>query len=409
MLASFLRGFAMAIMFVLFIGGTFVAGFAVQQVLIPSKVAAPIAAAGPSPVATTAPKSTAESDFAVFWEVWNIVKAEFIGKVPDNQALTYAAIKGVVDTLGDQHTHFDEPARAAILESDLNGSFEGIGATVEMKNGQIAVGSPLKGRPAEKAGILAGDIIVKIDGLSTDGMSLTDAIGHIRGPKGTQVTLTVLRAGSAPLDIVVTRDTIAVDVVSKRMLDNDIAYLQLTEFSAPSSQAVDQALQELLKSNPKGLVFDLRGNPGGFLRNAIEIGSEFIDNGLILSEESKDGSRVPHPSLTGGRATKIPMVVLVDKGTASASEIIAGAIRDNKRGILVGDKSFGKGSVQVSDVLSDKSHLTITIRHWLTPNGTDIHGVGLEPDFTVPFSDADRKGGRDPQLDRAVEYLLTGK
>jgi carboxyl-terminal processing protease len=409
MLTSFLRGVALALMFVLFVGGTFVAGFAVQQTLAPVK-AAPAALATPSPSATTAPQSTTESDFAVFWEVWNIVKAEFIGKVPDDKAMTYAAIKGVVDTLGDQHTHFDEPAQASILESDLNGSFEGIGATVQVVNGQIAIASPLKGRPAEKAGILAGDIIAKIDGLSTDGMSLTDAIGHIRGPKGTQVTLTIVRAGTpAPLDIVVTRDTIALEVVTQRMLDNGIAYLQLTEFSAPSSQAVDQALQDLLKNNPKGLVFDLRGNPGGFLRNAIEIGSEFIDNGLILSEESKDGSKTPHPALTGGRATKIPLVVLVDKGTASASEIISGAIRDNKRGILVGDKTFGKGSVQVSDVLSDKSHLTITIRHWLTPNGTDIHGVGLEPDFTVPFSEADRKGGRDPQLDRAVQYLLTGK
>jgi carboxyl-terminal processing protease len=409
MLASFLRGFALAIMFVLFIGGTFAAGFAVQQTLAPA-TATPVAFATPSAAATTVSQSTTESDFAVFWEVWNIVKAEFMGKVPDDQAMTYAAIKGVVDTLGDQHTHFDEPARAAILESDLNGSFEGIGATVELKNGQIAIASPLKGRPAEKAGILAGDVIVKIDGVSTDGMSLTDAIGHIRGPKGTQVTLTVVRVGAAaPLDIAVTRDTIAVEVVTKRMLDNNVAYLQLSEFSAPSSQAVDQALQELFKSNPIGLVFDLRGNPGGFLRNAIEVGSEFIDNGLILSEQSKDGSKTPHPALTGGRATKIPIVVLVDKGTASASEIIAGAIRDNKRGILVGEKTFGKGSVQVSDVLSDKSHLTITIRHWLTPNGTDIHGVGLEPDFTVPFSEADRKGGRDPQLDRAVQYLLTGK
>ena len=409
MLASILRGTALLMMFVLLVGGTFVAGFAVQQAQAPARAVSPVTAVGPSPVASPAPKSTAESDFAVFWEVWNIVKAEFIGKIPDDQAMTYAAIHGVVNTLGDQHTHFDEPVQASILQSDLNGSFEGIGATVQLINGQIAIASPLKGRPAEKAGLLAGDIIAKIDGVSTDGMSVTDAVVHIRGPKGTQVTLSILRAGSAPRDIVITRDTIAIEVVSQRMLDNNIAYLQLAEFSAPSSQAVDQALQTLLKGNPKGLVFDLRGNPGGFLQNAIEIGSEFIDNGLILSEQGKDGSRVPHPALTGGRATKIPIVVLVDKGTASASEIIAGAIRDNKRGILVGDKSFGKGSVQVSDVLSDKSHLTITIRHWLTPNGTDIHGVGLEPDFSVPFSEADRKGGRDPQLDRAVQFLMTGK
>ena len=406
-MVSVLRGFALAILFLMFLGATFAAGFFVQQTLPPAKAAAP--AAGRSPAATAAPAASAEADFAVFWEVWGLVKSEFIGKIPDNQAMTYAAIHGMVATLGDQHTHFDEPIQAAILQSDLQGSFEGIGATVGMVNGQIAVTTPLKGRPAEKAGILAGDVIAKIDGVSTDGMSLNDAIAHIRGPKGTKVTLTVLRPGKPPTDIVVTRDTIAVDVVTQRMLDSNVAYLQLTEFSAPSSQAVDQALQTLLKNNPKGLIFDLRGNPGGFLQNAIEIGSEFIDNGLILSEQGKDGSKVPHPALTGGRATKIPIVVLVDKGTASAAEIISGAIRDNKRGVLVGDTTYGKGSVQVSDVLSDNSHLTITIRHWLTPNGTDIHGVGLTPDFTVPFNEADRKGGRDPQLDRAVQFLLTGK
>lgn len=407
MLTSLLRAIALIIMLCLFVAGVFVTGIVAQQAVSAAKVASAPAAVG---TATLAPKNSTEADFAVFWEVWGIIKAEFIGKVPEDKAMTYAAINGVVATLGDQHTHFDEPARAALLESDLNGSFEGIGATVETKNGQITIVAPLKGRPAEKAGLLAGDVIVKIDGQSTDGMSLTEAISHIRGPKGTQVTLTVVRVGTpATLDITITRSTIEVEVVTKRQLDNSIVYLQLSEFSAPSSKAVDDALQELMKSNPKGVVFDLRGNPGGFLQSAIEIGSEFVPSGLILSEQDKDGNKRPHPALPNGRATKIPLVVLVDKGTASASEIVAGAIRDAKRGVLVGEKTFGKGSVQVSNTLSDKSHLTITIRHWLLPSGVDIHGVGIEPDFAVPFNEADRKGGRDPQLDRAVEYLVTGK
>jgi carboxyl-terminal processing protease len=408
-ITTFLRGFTYAILTVIFVFGVFMAGIAVQRLEAPASTAAP-APAQAQPQATTAPKNSAEADFAVFWEAWGFVKNEFIGKLPNDQAMTYAAINGMVDSLGDEHTHFDEPVRASILQSDLNGSFEGIGATVEQRNGQITIVAPLKGRPAELAGIQAGDVIAKIDGVSTDGMTLSEAISHIRGPKNTKVTLTIIRAGKpAPFDITITRSTITVDAVSSRMLDNNIAYLQLSEFSAPSSQAVDSALQKLLTNNPKGLIFDLRGNPGGFLQSAIEISSQFVPSGVIVSEVDKTGNHVPHPALPGGRATKIPLVVLIDKGTASASEIVAGAIRDSKRGILVGDISYGKGSVQVSDALSDDSHLTITIRHWNTPNGTDVHGVGLTPDIQVPFPESDRKGGRDPQLDRAVQFLTTGQ
>lgn len=406
MLGSILRATLMAVMAVVFVLVTFFAGFAVQRIYAP---ATPSTAAA-APTATPTAQSSTEADFAVFWEAWNIIKSEFIGKVPDDKAMTYGAITGMVDTLGDQHTHFDEPSRAAILESDLNGNFEGIGATVEMKNGQITIVAPLKGRPAEKAGLQPGDIVTKIDGQSTDGMSLTDAISRIRGPKGTQVTLTIVRAGApAPIDITITRATIEVEVVTTRNLDNGIVYLQLAEFSAPSAKAVDDALQNLLKTNPKGLILDLRGNPGGFLQSAIEVGSEFVGSGVLLSEQDKDGNKRPHPALPGGRATKIPLVVLVDKGTASASEIVAGAIQDTKRGILVGEKTFGKGSVQISNTLSDKSRLTVTIRHWLTPGGRDIHGQGIEPDIPMTINADDKKAGRDSQLDRAVQYLLTGK
>ena len=407
MIGNLLRALIGLLMACAFALAAFIAGYVVQQTSAPAPAAA---VATPGPTRSPSAQSSAESDFAVFWEAWTIVKAEFIGTLPDAKKLTYGAIAGVVDTLGDQHTHFDEPERAEILQSDLNGSFEGIGATVDIKNNQIIVVDPLKGRPAEAAGVQSGDIILKIDGVATDGMSLTEAVARISGPKGTQVTLTIARTGSAqPLEITITRATIQVDVVTQRPLDNGLVYLQLTEFTAPSSKAVDDALQELMKSNPKGLVFDLRGNPGGFLSSAIEVGSEFVGDGLILSERDKDGNLTPHPALPGGRATKIPLVVLVDKGTASASEIVAGAIRDHGRGILVGEKTFGKGSVQVSDTLSDQSHLTITIRHWLTPKGTDIHGNGLDPDIPVPFNEADKKAGRDPQLERAIEFLLTGK
>ncbi len=407
MIASLLRVALMALVSILFVLGAFISGFAAQQSTTATKV---VSVAAVAPTQTPAPRNAVEADFAVFWEAWNAIRTDFIGKVPNNQAMTYAAIKGMVDILGDEHTHFAEPSRASILESDLDGKFEGIGATVEMKNGQIVIVAPLKGRPAEKAGLQAGDIVIKIDGQSTEGLSLTEAISRIRGPKGTQVTLTVVRTGApTPIDITITRATIEMDVVSKRQLDNGIVYLQLAEFSSPSSKAVDNALRELLQTNPKGLVFDIRSNPGGFLQSAIEIGSEFVGNGLLLSEQDKDGNRRPHPALPGGRATKIPLVVLIDKGSASASEIVAGAIQDAKRGILIGEKTFGKGSVQVSNTLSDKSRLTVTVRHWLTPNGRDIHGEGIEPDIPVPIYEADKKAGRDPQLERAIEYLLNGK
>jgi carboxyl-terminal processing protease len=393
---------------VVFVSGTFFAGMATQQTLATARVIpSPTLAAASTPVA----RSSLEADFAVFWEVWGIIKSEFIGTVPDDKAMTYGAIQGVVSMLGDQHTHFDDPVRANLQATELDGKFEGIGATVEMQNGRIVIVTPLKGRPAEKAGLLPGDIVTQIDGKSTEGLSLTEAISRIRGPKGTQVTLTVVRANSpTPIDITITRATIEVEAVTTKKFDNGIVYLSLSEFTAPASDEVDKALRDLLKDNPKGLIFDLRGNPGGYLNTAITIVSEFISDGVVLSEVDKSGNKRDHRAVTGGRATKIPLAVLINKGSASASELVSGAIKDRKRGILIGETTFGKGSVQVSHTLSDKSRFTVTVRHWLTPNGHDIHEKGIDPDIFVPGpTETDKRSGRDPQVDRAIEYLLTGK
>jgi carboxyl-terminal processing protease len=407
---TILRYAALALMLFVFIAMMFVAGFLVQHSTLtaPAAQAATSTSAAPSPTASTVGDPT-QADFGVFWEVWGLLNAEFSGKLPDNKQMTYAAIQGVVDSLGDSHTTFTDPQRAAILESDLSGSFEGIGATVEQRTGQIVIVAPIKGSPAEKAGVMAGDIVTKIDGQTTDGLSLMDAISRIRGPKGTQVTLTVVRAGApVPVELTITRDSISVKSVTTRQLDNGLVYIQLSEFTGTASKEMDDALKTALASNPKGIVLDLRGNPGGYLQTAIEIASEFISNGVIVSERDKNGKTTDHRALPGGRAAKVPLVVLVDKGSASAAEILSGAIKDTKRGVLVGDTTYGKGSVQVSNRLSDDSRLTVTIRHWLTPSGHDIDGQGIEPDFAVPFPESDRKGGRDPQLDRAVKYLLTG-
>ena len=394
---------------VLFVTGAFVAGYAAQQSAAPTITTA---SSSPAPVASASTsKNSLEQDFAVFWEVWGIVKSEFIGKIPDDEAMTAAAVSGVISVLDDQHTHYQSAKNFELRRFELDGSFEGIGATVDLQNGRVVIVAPLKGRPAEKAGLLAGDIVTKVDGKSIDGLSLDEVIGRIRGPKGTQVTLTVVRTTSAtPIDLTITRATIETDYVIKRKLDDGLVYVQLTEFGAPASKKMDEALQELLKDNPKGLILDLRGNPGGYLSTAIEIGSEFIADGLLLSEVDKDGNKRTHQALKGGRAPKVPLVVLVDKGSASASELLSGAIKDHKRGTLIGETTFGKGSVQVSHELSDKSRLTVTVRHWLTPSGRDIHGQGIEPDIFVPRpTEADKKAGRDPQLERAVQFLLTGK
>jgi len=353
------------------------------------------------------PASSEEGAFRVFWEAWHILEHDFYGDLPDAQEMTYSAIRGVVDGLDDKYTAFLEPRIASIIREDMSGAFDGIGAVVNMnKDGKLEIVQTLEGKPAARAGLRPGDIVLAVDDTVIEKMTVFDAVALIRGPAGSIARLTIKRQGLEESFVVeIVRQRIEIPIVESRMLDDDIAYLKLFEFSAEATSKLRTDLQSLLAEEPRGLIFDLRNNPGGLLDVAIEVGSQFVGEGSILVEKLKDGQDRDYPARRGGLATDIPLVVLVNGGTASASEIVAGAIQDTSRGILIGEKTFGKGSVQVSHNLSDSSELRVTSAYWFTPKGRAIHEEGLTPDIQVDITEEDIEADRDPQLQRAIEYL----
>jgi carboxyl-terminal processing protease len=376
---------------------TFAAGFGLGRYVTP-------AAARPS---SPLPEAT-QKQFDVFWQAWQLVEREFYTEKPlDYQAMTYGAIRGMVDSLGDTHTMFLTRAEKDMLSEDLEGQFGGIGVTINLsQEGLLTAVKMIPGAPAERAGIKPGDVILEVDGRSIRGMDTVQAISLIRGPEGSSVRLLIQRGQETPFEVTVMRAMIALPVTESRMLDNGIAYLRLSEFNGKATVAVRAALTELLQQKPRGLVFDLRDNPGGYLHVADEIASEFLSNGLVVIERGRDGSENRHQVQPGGKATQIPLVVLVDGGSASASEIVAGAIQDQQRGVLIGEQTYGKGSVQLTERLSDDSGLQLTIRRWYTPNDHGIDGKGLTPDVVVKMTEQDLQSQTDPQLQQAVEYLL---
>lgn len=364
-----------------------------------------------TPVPIPIPTNESEETFQLFWEVWDLVQHNFYGQVPDMQQVTYAAIHGMLNTLGDEYTAFIEPTVAAIIAEDATGEFEGIGAFVGLgEQGQLEIVLPFEGGPAEKAGVLAGDIVLEVDGVSIIGSTLYEAIGLIRGPDGSKVTLLIKREETPePFEVTVTRARLEIPITEVEMRDDGIGYIRLHEFSTTASERLEEGLEELLAQEPQGIVLDLRQNPGGWLDQAVEVADLFLDDGVIVVERWSDGeerSLVAHP---GDIGEDIPLVVLVNGGSASAAEIVAGALQDRERAILVGEFTFGKGSVQRPFTLSDGSELRVTAALWFTPNDRAIHGQGLAPDIEVPWPEGDVQPDEDPQLERAVEYLLTGE
>lgn len=360
------------------------------------------------------PTNQANVNFSLFWQVWDLLRSQYYdqGKIIDSN-LVYGAVKGLVSAVGDPYTVFLTKEEQKVTEEDLSGSFDGIGIQIGYKGTQLAVIAPLPGTPAEKVGIQPGDLIIGIKDpaknidRSTDGMSLPEAVQTIRGPRGSKVTLALLRENSdKPLIIDVERQNIDVPSVTLKYVGpgESVAHLKIHKFGAETKSEWDKAILEILgKSNVKGIVLDVRSNPGGYLVAAVDVATEFLDlNDVVVKEESGGVVIGETKTRTAGRMRGVPVVVLINKGSASASEILAGALRDQANVKLVGEKSFGKGTVQEPREFPDGTGIHITIAKWLTPNGTWVHEKGLEPDVTI---ENDPKTEVDEQLESAVSLV----
>jgi carboxyl-terminal processing protease len=349
--------------------------------------------------------------FKPFWETWEIINRQYVDQPLDHEEMMQGAIRGMLESLGDQHTSYMDPDQFRQANIPLEQEYEGIGAWVDTTADFLTIVSPMPGSPAENAGLRPGDRIIAIDGEDMTGIDGNLVIRRVLGPAGSTVQLTISRDvsdRSEPhvFDVEITRARITVPSVESRMLDDGIAYIKLFQFADNTREELRRHLRELMDQNPTSMILDLRNNGGGYLHTSIEVASEFIADGTILIEEYGDGRTDVYTAIRGGLATDIPLVVLINDGSASASEIVAGAIQDYGRAPLVGSTSFGKGSVQNWVPLSeDQGAVRVTIARWLTPEGRQIHSIGLAPDYEVEVSHEDITEEHDPQLDKAVEIL----
>ena len=345
--------------------------------------------------------------FDPFWESWQLLHENYVDQPLDDVTLMRGAISGMLAATGDKHTSYMDPQQFKQANTEMQGEYTGIGAWVDTTGDYVEIISPMKGSPAEAAGLKAQDQVLAVNGEDMTGIPGDLVLKRILGPAGDTIVLTIKR-GEETFDVSITRAVIQIPVVEYEMRDDGVGYVALYTFNELATQKLREALTDLLSQNPKGIVFDLRGNGGGYLVTAVEVTSEFLKDGVVLYEEYGDGSRDSYPVQKGGLATEIPLVVLIDGGTASASEITAGALQDYGRAKLVGMTSYGKGSVQNWIPLkTEEGGVRITIARWLTPNGHQIDSIGLTPDLVVDYTQEDYDAGRDPQLDAAVELLLS--
>ena len=344
-------------------------------------------------------------DFDLFLNVWDMLKSRYVDQPVSETKLFYGALGGLVSALDDPYSVFLEPQVSEEFTESLNGRFEGIGAEIAIKRNMLTIVNPLPESPSMAAGLKAKDIILKIDGVSTEGMGIDEAVGRIRGEKGTQVVLNIYRDGDEEAkDIPVTRDTIKIVSVDWEMKTDNMAYISLRNFNSDTTAAFRAIEKEIISQNSKAIILDLRNNSGGFLQTAIDIASAWIDSGLVVSERSKAGYK-EYKSNGKPVFDNIPTVVLINGGSASSSEIVAGALQDHKSAYLIGEQSFGKGSVQVLENLSDGSSVKFTVAKWYTPNDRSIDEQGIAPDEVIELTEEDFSEDQDPQLDRAIEYL----
>lgn len=346
-----------------------------------------------------------EIDFGSLNQLYGYLEKHFDGEL-DKTKLLDGAKAGLSAATGDPYTSYLTHNEAKQLSEDLAGTLSGIGAEIGLRSGRLVVVSPISDSPAEKAGLKAKDEILRIDSTDTQGLSLDQAVAKIRGPKDTQVKLKISRGGGEPFDITIQRAVITVASVKSGMKDGGVGYIQITRFGNDTVEKLDEAALDLKRQGAASIVLDLRNNPGGYLDGAVGVSSQFLSSGRVVVEERKAGKTKDRlSSRDGGRLIGVPMVVLINEGSASASEIVAGALQDHKVATLVGEKSFGKGSVQELFKLSGGAEFKITIAHWYTPNGRGIDKEGVKPDVEVALVQADIDAGRDPQLDRAIEIL----
>ena len=346
--------------------------------------------------------------FVPFWQAWDLLHAEYVDQPVDDTLLMQGAISGMMDSLGDPHTSYMDPEEYDIVNTDLEGTYEGIGAWVDTTGDYLTIISAMTDSPAEEAGLKPGDQVIAVNGKDMTGIDGDVVLKDVKGPAGTDVVLTILREGEEePFDVTITRREIDVPSVESEMLDGNIGYIQLYTYGVTTPDELHSTLESLMEENPEGIILDLRNNGGGYLDSAIDILSEFIDQGnVVMYEEMGDGSRKTYKAKSGGLATEIPLVVLINQGSASASEITAGAIQDYERGTLVGEVSYGKGSVQIWTPLThNQGAVRVTVARWLTPDERQINQVGITPDVTVEYTEEDYTNGVDPQLDKAIEIL----
>ncbi len=353
-------------------------------------------------------------DYNLLWDAIKVVQDKYIGGPVNDQKILYGAIKGAVESTGDPYTTFFEPKDLEDFQIALKGSFEGIGAEIGKRNGNLVIVAPLDDTPAQKAGILAGDYIISVDGQSTAEWSVEEAVSKIRGPKGEPVVLTIVREGrNLPFEVTIIRDKIELKSVTwefKDIENKKVSVVRLSRFGEDTQALFEKCVNEILTGGADGIILDLRNNPGGYLNTAVILASNWISLGtIVVTEEHSAGEPAVYSSIGNNRLSGIKTIVLINSGSASASEILAGALQDYNLAKLIGEKSFGKGSVQELVDLQDGSAVKVTIAKWITPNGRDLNKEGLHPDIEVKMTEEDFNQNKDPQMEKALQEITNPK